>query len=424
MTMSPFRLFTKVFFFTMIVALFTTQFQLISQSKHMILLEGDMKVNGIFPQKMPAPNTNTNDARHTKQQNQQRPFVDILSIASRARPEVAQAQKDTWASHRIVRHFFTVTEDDDPDPFCSQDITDAQIMTYSKTCRSRDHWPVRNTLTKYFTQSFARSQWLVKKKDPGAWLCAQRRMAAGLAKIGRAYRNAAAEEMPDFLFLVDDDTYVNMDRFEKEILLFNNNTEGEVIDDETDRSAKVYVGCLVFAPPAKLIQFSFPFGGWGTFFSRGAIERLIMPLHCSTKKDSANRSPFEEGACRRLNSVDDYHLQESPFFNEGMSISDLMAAFAGVTTSPYCMHSDWGIGYFINFYNISGVRWEGPGHWYPQVAQTRIHPLGRQASYIYRNPGGECRLTGENCNTGSLVCHYVNTTQMKGLWRDRQVSKQ
>mmetsp|Transcript_8175 Transcript_8175/g.13203 ORF Transcript_8175/g.13203 Transcript_8175/m.13203 type:complete len:216 (+) Transcript_8175:2-649(+) len=215
-----------------------------------------------------------------------------------------------------------------------------------------------------------------------------------------------------------------MDRFEKEILLFNNNTEGEVIDDETDRSAKVYVGCLVFAPPAKLIQFSFPFGGWGTFFSRGAIERLIMPLHCSTKKDSANRSPFEEGACRRLNSVDDYHLQESPFFNEGMSISDLMAAFAGVTTSPYCMHSDWGIGYFINFYNISGVRWEGPGHWYPQVAQTRIHPLGRQASYIYRNPGGECRLTGENCNTGSLVCHYVNTTQMKGLWRDRQVSKQ
>jgi len=62
-------------------------------------------------------------------------------------------------------------------------------------------------------------------------------MGAGVALVGRAYCHLAADQLPDFLMVVDDNTYVNMDLFEKEVLGFNNKTEiekGEVIDSETD----------------------------------------------------------------------------------------------------------------------------------------------------------------------------------------------
>jgi hypothetical protein len=48
--------------------------------------------------------------------------VDTLSIGSRQRPELMEAQKYSFGTRVSVRHFFTATEDDDEDPQCDSHI--------------------------------------------------------------------------------------------------------------------------------------------------------------------------------------------------------------------------------------------------------------------------------------------------------------
>lgn len=352
-------------------------------------------------------------------------FVDVLSISSLVRPELSQAQKETWASHHTVRNFMTVSEHDDPDPKCSSNFDTGKVNAYIQGCvkHNRDTNPsLKNYYLKsFFATHYAKYKWLAQKGDAGGWLCAQRRVAVGLAKIGRSYRERE-EELPEYLILADDDMYVNMDMFEESILLQSNNTVGEVQEIGANRTAKVYAGCVIVAAPAHEHEFTFPWGGWGTFFNKGAIERLIMPLYC---EDNHNKSPFEEWACGKLTGGGDF-LGESSFFQEGMSISDLMGAFADVPR--YCLHSDWGVGYFINVYAISGVQWDGPeAHigWYPNSkGRNRIHPLGDQESFIYKTRRkfirGNCKWDGDTCNQASLVCHFINNVQMEQLWKNRR----
>ena len=368
-------------------------------------------------------------------------FVDVLSISSLSRPEFSQSQKNTWASHPAVRDFTTVTEKDDPSPSCHLKYsTPQEASKYAMRCKTGfgkgttangkgKAWPKNNMVTNFFTNKYARPQWLAKKADAGAWLCAQRRMAAGLAKVGQLYRAGTTKELPEYLILADDDMYINMNLFDVYVLKAQNSNllhQGEVIEAGANRTAKVFAGCVVVANPVDEFQFTFPFGGYGTFFNKGSIERLIMPLNCSSINERlSSTSTFEIGACHRLTSGEDL-LSESHYFRDGMSLSDLMGALAS-KHSPYCMHSDWGVGYFINFYNVSGVRWDGPdaqGGWYPKnVAQNRLHPLLDQYSFIYKKKQkymmGNCMLDGDTCNPRSMVCHYVNNTQMERLWKER-----
>ena len=337
--------------------------------------------------------------------------VDVLSISSVTRPEVNRAQRSTWASHSIVRNFHVVTEDDDPDPTCYSNLTVADVYAQSSHCRSKSKLSKVNFLTQFAKTMFARRQWLQKKANPVGWACAQRRVAAGLAKLGRSYRKNKTVILPDYLVLVDDDTYINMNRFEGHLTNASLSTVGEVREYGTDSSAKVYAGCVVVAAPGQLISFTFPFGGWGTFFSKGAIQRLITPLFCN---QTQQRDSFEEHACRRLHAGDDL-LSESRYFKDGMSVSDLMGAQASKPGS-YCLHSDWMVGYYVNFYNISGVRWDGPESarkWYPDAPQTRLHPAGSLDSFIYRKPGGNCKNDGGTCTSGSFACHYMSPKDMQ-----------
>lgn len=385
-----------------------------------------MKLNGYLNQTSIVLNEPENQRISKSITSHHRPFVDVLSISSISRPQYAATQNKTWASHSAVRNFITVTENDDPDPLCYSNFNLEEAQSYAMKCKkkrgSENTWPEKNTFTDLFTTQFARPEWLAKKSNAGAWLCAQRRVAAGLAKLGKLYRSKKMEEIPDFLIVSDDDMYLNMHLFEQQILLQQNDTKGEIKEDGADHSAKVYAGCLVVSAPAQIHQFTFPYGGWGTFFSRGAIERLIMPLYCNgnSGKGVSPLEYFEKGACHMLTDGNDF-LSESNFFEDGMSISDLMGAFASEKT-PYCLHSDWGMGYFVNLYNISDVRWNGPeAHigWYPDSEKrNRIHPLGPQNSFIYRKPDGNCLLNGATCNNKSLVCHYINNTQMERLWEE------
>ena len=73
----------------------------------------------------------------------------------------------------------------------------------------------------------------------------------------------------------------------------------------------------------------------------------------------------------------------------------------------FCMHSDWILGYFINFYNISAPV-KNPDH--RKRGHARIEAY--KDSDIYSRSSGVCRNQGD-CPPGSDICHYASASWME-----------
>ena len=90
-----------------------------------------------------------------------------------------------------------------------------------------------------------------------------------------------------------------------------------------------------------------------------------------------------------------------------MSLLDLIYSYVNTEryrdvdkwVSGFCMHSDWVMGYFINYYNASIHVAE---EFYKDVPQARIEAY--KNSEIYRKPTGFCKFEKE-CPKGAEICH-------------------
>jgi hypothetical protein len=51
-------------------------------------------------------------------------------------------------------------------------------------------------------------------KNNAGWMCAQKRPVDGLFNVLQNYKDGAMEA-PQYLFIIDDDTYINMDSLTK-----------------------------------------------------------------------------------------------------------------------------------------------------------------------------------------------------------------
>jgi len=346
--------------------------------------------------------------------NHKSPFkIDILIVGSQFKTKAAQAQFNTWASHKAVRHFFMATEFDDADPTCYKTMTDAMIKDHVlNKCKRARYWEETNllsNLTEYFTSNYARLQWLEKKKSPSGWLCAQRRFGVTLTKVVELY--AETLSLPDYFIIADDDTYINIDHIVELMMRGPQRRAGEVdqlnAEFPTQDTPVVYAGCRVRAPDYK-IKWTFPFGGFGTFFSKGSLQRLIQPLHCN-----GTDAGFEPEACLGLEpkTNNNWAIGEKEYFKLGDSINQMMYKYIR-NVETYCLHSDWLVGYLVNFYNISrhvvtnGMRFDDPG----TDPEMRLHSF--MGSEIYRNGQGNCANSGK-CEANATVCHYVKETGMQ-----------
>ena len=141
--------------------------------------------------------------------------VDILSVGSVTRQELLNAQRRTFASHASVPNFFNVTERDDPDPDCHEKLTLSQTREISNYCRNQR--PVKDVgeTYRFIRGLYARWPWLEKKANPVGWMCAQQRPHAGMMKVHNHYKTSG-QNLPDYLLVMDDDTYINMKTFERE----------------------------------------------------------------------------------------------------------------------------------------------------------------------------------------------------------------
>jgi hypothetical protein len=218
--------------------------------------------------------------------------------------------------------------------------------------------------------------------------------------------------IPKYLFIIDDDTYMNMDLI-VDLLL----------KDFSFDEPHVVAGCNYIYLKAE--KMTYPYGGFGTILSRASIQRLLHPINCTDARVTGeDMDPFSRLTCWRL---EQNHMGEKQFFSNGMNILQLMHTFSSEQSflnvphwhedAGYCFHSDHYLAYFMNMYHIA--------------VPEREYMDGFRKNYDFRNKyaytglhsggnefvRGECYNLKQNCSIDNAICHYTQPTQMFDLFR-------
>ncbi len=359
--------------------------------------------------------------------------VDVLIIGSKNNMEHIQAQRETWASHHAIRHFFVSTEDDGNDPLC-ENIQDRDFKSYWTAlhdhyaqCHGGHFWEDTmggtNQLTTVFSEQYFGLDELSKYPSPLGWVCAQRRFMTSLTTLIDIYGNEGNNyTIPDYFILADDDTYVNVDHI----------VELMMIKPTAQKKRGIPPEMMPIPPPEDLAvsasyRFEFaretmklPWGGYGMFFSKGALEKMLRPLHCRTRsaydEDGLSRdgsSLADEGNCEKLLNKEKYGfpmnqtIGEEHYFELGDSLNQVFYKYFR-EVKHVCVHSDWVIGYLANFHNVSERTRPGLQNSYGN--EFRDDPSNR----LFGLPGRNRPVVGV-CRHTDTACHRMKKDKLHEL---------
>jgi hypothetical protein len=393
--------------------------------------------------------------------------IDIISIGSIHRRDYQTAQRATFGAHHVVRHFYSFDEDtDSAEPACHKNLTMQHVESISAFCQGfgphTSIWRMR--------KKFANFKWLQKKANALGWMCAQKRLPGGLATVLlKSYdslhhhqqppkqvasnNETAATTIPDYLIVMDDDTYLNMPLVLETLMREYPPSQGagtagnDVVTPTGGPVAHVIAGCLV-QERIHEVNFTFPFGGWSTIFSSQAIRNFLQPIHCSSNSNSSSSSSnnnsddddddvnshkeFVTAACTRLS---ENLIGERNVFANGMSVAHLMDAYisryqylnvnenwdrwngATGTGGGFCLHSDWVVGFFVNFYNIVSPDIASCNPAFPNnllqgyLGSTQY--VGRQTTAVKARYGQCAHDSNDKCTESAHICHYVTPDRMQ-----------
>jgi hypothetical protein len=336
------------------------------------------------------------------------PVIDIISVGSLLKEEYQKAQLRTFGTHITVRNFYRITERNDTDSTCFTTLSSAQLDAIVHFCA--------NTEEESFISTTLRKQLFQPKKHTG-WMCAQKRPLDGLYQVLKQYESAyptslnqtsesgTTMNLPDYLFIIDDDTYLNMDPLTADLVKYHPSNLPFAV-----------AGCNFNS--LKESGITYPLGGYGAFLSKAAIQRLLQPIYC----DSNNEKSKEDHSVLNCWRMKFNAIGERQFFVEGMSVAELMQTYAaqlpftGVKSwekTGYCLHSDHALAFFINFYHVpvpDGI-FEQFGH--PKDRIRRRHSFMQLQG---RDKETECEHAGDTCSQDHRVCHRVQPKQMDQLY--------
>jgi hypothetical protein len=327
--------------------------------------------------------------------------LDILAVGSLLRAPYLQAQAETFGSK--VRDFLPVSELNDTDATCATTLTPEQRNRVLDFCTHGDQ------KTQTFETFFFRTDLFGPTSDKTGWLCAQKRPIDGLHRALERYQ--AGVPLPDYLLIIDDDTYLYLDAL---VATFR-----QAYPPEENH---VVAGCSFRRPG--IVDFVFPVGGVGSFLTRGALEKLRAPIDCTA---ASNKNAFVRWACWRLAQDP---VGERAFFTNGMSIADLMYAYSSGlpftrveewNTTGYCFHSDHTLGYFLNFYHVAVpdrvLETTRPTD--EVRKQYSFKTIAGSGEQDHNGRGGDCDNLWDKCTPQSRICHYTHPDQMKKLYRQQ-----
>lgn len=128
--------------------------------------------------------------------------LDIVSFGSVTRLDYFTGQAATWASHDMVRHFWGLSELQDYDTQCGE-MSPTEIQNTMKWCQTQNEGGKSKLLPMLYGI-------LADRSADAGWVCAQRRLGRAFGWLQSVYSDSL---LPDYLLLVDDDTYVDLDKF-------------------------------------------------------------------------------------------------------------------------------------------------------------------------------------------------------------------
>ena len=351
--------------------------------------------------------------------------VDIVSVGSFTKSDFQKAQEDTFRTHPSVRNFYRITELNDTDTTCHTDLTLNELEKVVKYCKNPSH-----------RKHISDTSWLLRRlvyhpKNHTGWLCAQKRPMDGLYSALQQYVNNNIP-IPNYLFIIDDDTYINMNLLMETLEQNHTEASAAVAHNHLMSSPQLVTGCRFNYPQRE--HFLFPFGGFSTIMSRTVIRNLIQPIHCSSSSSSSSsdsnsnvlatttRHGFVQSACWRLKQN---LMGELQYFRDGMSIGDLMYVYAKQLSftevdswkngQGFCFHSDHALGYFFGYYHIAV-----PDEQFTLALHNSSMYETMRYNYGYVNlagPPGGCKHFKNRCTVKSKICHYIPPQQMHNLFR-------
>ncbi|GFH44532.1 hypothetical protein CTEN210_01006 [Chaetoceros tenuissimus] len=243
------------------------------------------------------------------------------------------------------------------------------------------------------------------------WICAQKRFHSAFVKY-MAMLEKNEDLIPDYLMIMDEDTYINVHDLEQYLMIDemnNNQTDSYVPPKETP---VMFAGCRVRAPGHQ-IQFTFPFGGWGIYLSKGLLKKWLTPIDCD-KNDEKIKESDQHELCRRYttsftnNATDTTNVTigEGKYFLNGMNLNQVFTRYIQ-EQEYYCLHADWFFGYIANHLNMSRHVIPGTGELPSvgfgghkakdsddnEIGFNRLHTIMGSETYVY--PEGLC-LYGNN----------------------------
>jgi len=325
--------------------------------------------------------------------------VDMLSIGSKDRLEYLQTQRRVLGPH--VRNFVGVTEDDDDIQSC-WGLSNETAKAVCDYCRQESFQarmsqylggaPV--TIDDQRHRRFVKYEYLLRvHANPAGWLCAQKRPMTALYRYLKDNR-----DLPDYLFIVDDDTFVHVPRVVHGL-------------EEFHANAPAVAGCLTHFPAKALPM---PWGGYGTFLRKSLLQQLLVPIFC---RPVTNPSQQGFGSHQHDHTCQLLHLNrvgERAYFEEGMSLLDLMYAYmthhpykshAGEPLNPFCMHSDWVWQFFFNDYLTDEIAPYLESEFHFQVPHS-----------VTAGHTGQCRNVGTRCmGSEAHICHNIHPSEMRIL---------
>ena len=151
------------------------------------------------------------------------PIVDVVSIGSMTRFDYLTAQVETWASHRSTRHFWGFSEVQDFDQECASLLSPSELEEFVTGCQDilRTFEKQDDSFGSFFSNSYGATEGGIRSGDPG-WICAQRRLGRTFGWLHSQYAEGVTT-VPDYLVIVDDDTYMDM---EEVLKLFKSKEDG------------------------------------------------------------------------------------------------------------------------------------------------------------------------------------------------------
>jgi hypothetical protein len=259
-------------------------------------------------------------------------------------------------------------------------MSDEERVSYVNSCKSL-HERGDRSISAFFTKYYGLSEGNVTRSDSSGWVCAQRRLGRAFGWLHTMYHSERERDsIPDYLFLVDDDTFIDT----ADVISY---LQGEA---DGNKGLLMRAGC-VFEKNDDSIPYSIPYGGFGLFLNKAALTKLSKPIYCRGDQQ-------DEAVCEQINAD---RIGEASIFRDGMSIFELFYRFSA--TKYFCMHSDWLSGYVVEFYLTSDKA----------VVPEGDHTLGGILEYPMC--GNRTAFSGSirHCTQDSYTCHNQSPQDME-----------